>query len=1098
MSSSDDQIIQSVDGIISAVEKLVGEIRVAPDIELDAKNFALSKVSAVAKDLDLINRALFLNDYPDTPIDTGISADADKNGNATRTAIIAETGNTINDMLSSWSQTETESVDQNLGKTAGAKKPRIVVSPVTRTVTDKEETVASTAGEGEEKQDFSVATSFEESLISSLVHSETSLVSEREEEETLSHVNDDEVTDSLEDVISTQVQLTEDEVPVTQVFEADKTDEVAAELPKDELQVDVLQGSDVSSEPKVSDDLTLIQGIDGNVSELLSQHGIHTFLDIAEFREADMLRLSDELSDPCRVSRENWIEQAALLTQNVSTYYAQKNNNDVLFDRLSLNEHYLIHPEVIEEQIDDAGDFDSNEEDEAVHSADLYVPPKEEEVSLSAVTEDPPVEVQEFTDALLAKKQALEAELAALTDQMVKKSEIEQNGAAEVSFLDPDPQPVFDDVEVEGEAAMSPLVEVLTYEEGQNELSELSAFIDDEEDANYESNEDLREEQVDELGDGAIWHEEVSTGKDYVPPIIDEFETSSDAEYYVTPETSFTQSPEENVHNETFYTETSYQEPSYEETSPDHEEAYSYSVDELSEHAPTSHLDEMSDFHRQSDFPLQNGEADGGNQDGYLSIPLSEPLQQDFLQHETSQQEQISMPEFRAELQAGQSPEVPLSSQAEYMDDISVPRDSLRPEGPQFRADEGQTEPLEGIDPSFMERSIAPSDLHSDSIQNDETTEDGSPAQDSLIVGLQVGETVSDKVPEIKAKIGNDRTLGQYLASKSQSEMDETLNSKAQLQTPIVERSHTSSPLPPQSEEFNELSIQDRSISLPPAPPVAPQMDMSDVRRPVHPPRPPVPPSNISHPPAPPVASGINVPPALSREGQGRGQSEIERSGILSESQVAGRANVPPLGDGTELRAMPPLPPQDFSPQSPPPHDPSQGLSPQKGLPPQTMPSHVDGGLPPAAPDMFAPMDEGQAYADTQRIIAAKRRADAERARNRSDIPNGQAYSDTQQLMENGIPFEHQQKSGYLSGPDGVPPLPPEAAKAASAYPRGANNPDLHYRGHKPQKFAEGGLPPLEESDDRNDNQKSGAPTGFKAKAKQLAESLQRSFVDKD
>jgi len=85
-----------------------------------------------------------------------------------------------------------------------------------------------------------------------------------------------------------------------------------------------------------------------------------------------------------------------------------------------------------------------------------------------------------------------------------------------------------------------------------------------------------------------------------------------------------------------------------------------------------------------------------------------------------------------------------------------------------------------------------------------------------------------------------------------------------------------------------------------------------------------------------------------------------------------------------------------------------------------------------------------------------------------------------------------------------VPPLPPEAAKAASAYPRGMNNPELHYRGQSLehnleqnlQQYPQDNLPPS--NGERNGKEKNDAPSGFKAKAKQLAESLQRSFVDKD
>ncbi len=1121
MSSSDDQIIQSVDGIISAVEKLVGDIRVAPDIETEAKNFALNKVGGVVKDLDLINRALFLNDYPaasvtpDTPV---TSVALNENSETARTTVIAETDDTINDMLSSWSQPVSGPVSQSVVSEAGdgaktadagvssheqqpAKKPRIIVSPVTRTVpettpeTDAAEHVG--AGESQEEQDFTVASSFEESLISSLSHSETSLVGERDAVGAHSTEADDKAKDKLEEQLSDEELTLKADPHDTEILETDETDQADTSV----------EAGSVKKEKVAADDLTLIQGIDEDVSELLSQHGIYSFLDIVEFKEADMLRLSEELSDPCRVSRENWIEQATLLAKNVSTYYAQKNNDEISFDRLSLNKFYSIHPEVIAEQNGtpdlEPSAFNTDEQQEIVgrveedmlsgefyEDANLYEDTEEGKADLveaSVELVENFAEVQEFTDALLAKKLALEAELASLTAQMVQKSEANESLKANVPFLE------HDEDKVGVETLTSPVVDVLTHEEGQNELVDAFNIHDGEEASNFASDNDL--------GDGPIWHEEVSTGKDYVPPVVeDDFETQTDAQDYDASGAHFAQSqqdinqPQFSEQQESLRQNTedhfsqseplsnlppldnfveesvpflnsqegkNYIEPQgfplettlfapgdeYEEQSPPHEKTYTYSVDQLSDHVPMSNLDEMSDFHPGD--KMEEG-----------SVPLN---------------------------------------QAEYMDDISVPRDTMVSGGPSIRADQGLG------DPGFMERSLSPSDMPPTDMrpagfEKNEINENGhllqvgqavQEGQDAFAPNLQAGETVSDKIPEIKEKIGNDRTLGQYLASKSQGELtgasDREREDQALNEVPIqnieqtygVEHSNFSPPLPPQNEGYNELSRQDMSISLPPSPLVAPQINMSDMRRPV------MPPSNIPHPPAPPIANGVRVPPVVSREMQGIAPPEIRPSETLAEPQQ-GRSLVPPFVDGPETRSMPPLPPQ--------------------GMPPQSPPSQVEGPTPPPFTDMPSPVSEGQAYADTQRIIAAKRQADVEKAKNRSDIQNGQAYMDTQQLMDNGVPFEPQQNAGRLSGPNDIPPLPPEAVKAASAYPKGAHNPELHYRGHKPQQFSEEGLPPLDTNaghfangnGGRNGNQKNVAPTGFKAKAKQLAESLQRSFVDKE
>lgn len=1118
MSSSDDQIIQSVDGIISAVEKLVGDIRVAPDIRTEAKEFALNKVGAVAKDLDLINRALFLNEFPASTS----SADMEMQDDAARTSVISETDDTINDMLSSWAQPVAQTAEDT-GVEKPSRKPRIVVSPVTRSVSDKEEAESAVRDESEEKQDFSVASSFQESLLSSLSNAETSLIGEKQlsENEPIEEVEpetnnlekrQDDGHEPLETETHTDDEVLEaDEALGDAVRETEAHETEAQEVEAHQSEVEkagtVLQAGFIPQGKKISDDLTLIRGIDAEVSDLLAAHGIQSFLDIVTFREADMLRLSEELSDPCRVSRENWIEQATLLNQNVSTYYAQKSNDEIFFDRLSLNKYYSIHPEVVEEP--GGNDFSSSEdqaelagsaEDDELVSAGVY-----EDVTEAEGDSD---EVQEFTDALLAKKQALEAELASLTAQMVQKTEEDNNLVTDAPFLEQE-----DESEVE--AVVPPVVEVLTHEDGQNEVADVSARHEEEEGSYSSSDEDF--------GDGPIWHEEVSTGKDYVPPIVgDDFDTETVAENCVAPETSFTQSPhrqddtpegafyasqeqsfpdqtveqsaaflnsqEQNVYTEPGETQAFASGPpqfvpddEYEEIPSVDDESYTYDVDQLSDHVPLSHLDEMSDFHVQGDSSSEV------KQGGYLPVPPSGVLSPELAAGHAAPLNNAQVGDLTGDEFEESSGSY---NQAEYIDDISVPRDAPATDEALAGADIRQ----EAEPPRFMEKALAPTNLRPAGFEQDQQpgqeSEQEISGHGAIVRGLQANETVSDKVPEIREKLGNGRTLGQYLASKSQNEIAEASNDEG---APV------SPPLPPQTETDDELYRQDMSISLPPSPPVAPQIHMSDMRRSA------VPPSNIPHPPAPPVANGIRVPPAVSRDmhrgvssemerpelghsenGPSQmGYNEIRQEEVFTEPQQ-GRPNVPPFVDGSAPRAMPPLPPK--------------GPLPQEGLPPQSPPTRVDGPTPPPFTDMPPPMSEGQAYADTQRIIAAKRKAEVERAMNRSDIPNGQAYMDTQQLIDNGAVYQPQQNLERLAGPEGLPPLPPEAAKAASAYPRGANNPELQYRGQSLeqnlQQYPQDKLPPS--NGGRNGKEKNDAPSGFKAKAKQLAESLQRSFVDKD
>ncbi|MBO6549447.1 MAG: hypothetical protein JJ964_07470, partial [Rhizobiales bacterium] len=449
------------------------------------------------------------------------------------------------------------------------------------------------------------------------------------------------------------------------------------------------------------------------------------------------------------------------------------------------------------------------------------------------------------------------------------------------------------------------------------------------------------------------------------------------------------------------------------------------------------------------------------------------PLREDGLQN--------SVEEIRAETS-------PLN-QAEYMDDISVPRVSVQPDLAFSKA-----ESVEEVD-QHIER-------HTHHVDAPLPTSHLPPVPEMVGVALGVNETVSDKVPEIKDKITNGQTLGQYLANKAQNEQvdisnEEPGNSGVEIRDSDgqqLDKNETelSSRIPPQSEGLDELSQQDRSISLPPVPPHAPQINMADMRDTM------VPPSGMPQPPAPPIASGIKVPPSFSGDHQVQFQDQRMESGL------------PPVNseEQDKQRSLPPFPPQALqqgrSPHGLPPH----AIPPRREVEPQPMKGDgaslsnrepidrpIDGPTPPPFTDMPSPVSEGQAYADTQRIIAAKRRADAEKAMNRSDIPNGQAFIDTQQLMENGVPFEPQQNSNKSPLMNELPPLPPEAAKAASAYPKTPHSPEMSYRGQKPEPYKDENLPPLEE---HLEQRKPAQPSGFTAKAKKFAESLGRSFVDKE
>lgn len=67
-----------------------------------------------------------------------------------------------------------------------------------------------------------------------------------------------------------------------------------------------------------SDDLTRIKGVGPAIQEQLKSMDIITFQQIARFTQEDMDRVSDALSFPGRVEREDWVDQAKALAQGKS------------------------------------------------------------------------------------------------------------------------------------------------------------------------------------------------------------------------------------------------------------------------------------------------------------------------------------------------------------------------------------------------------------------------------------------------------------------------------------------------------------------------------------------------------------------------------------------------------------------------------------------------------------------------------------------------------------------------------------------------------------------------------------------------------------
>lgn len=74
----------------------------------------------------------------------------------------------------------------------------------------------------------------------------------------------------------------------------------------------------------VTDDLTLIRGIDASTARHLVVRGVTSFAQITAWTAADVAAMTGEMIAPRRISREGWIEQAAALARGDTTHYARR------------------------------------------------------------------------------------------------------------------------------------------------------------------------------------------------------------------------------------------------------------------------------------------------------------------------------------------------------------------------------------------------------------------------------------------------------------------------------------------------------------------------------------------------------------------------------------------------------------------------------------------------------------------------------------------------------------------------------------------------------------------------------------------------------
>jgi predicted flap endonuclease-1-like 5' DNA nuclease len=79
-----------------------------------------------------------------------------------------------------------------------------------------------------------------------------------------------------------------------------------------------LKSTEALSEAPPADDLTRIRGIDRALAEHLARHDVRSFATIAAWGREDVHRIGEALGLGRQISRQNWIEQAALLRRHVA------------------------------------------------------------------------------------------------------------------------------------------------------------------------------------------------------------------------------------------------------------------------------------------------------------------------------------------------------------------------------------------------------------------------------------------------------------------------------------------------------------------------------------------------------------------------------------------------------------------------------------------------------------------------------------------------------------------------------------------------------------------------------------------------------------
>lgn len=422
MSSADERILQSVDDVISAIDRLLEEIQAAPAISLEQKTLAIQKASEVTLFLDELNSIL-------VPDESSYFGEVD--GEDDRAGVLSP---------------------------AEALQPRLIITPF----------------------DNSAPVSGNEMPEAAPLVAEAPVGSDQ--------------PDEAEDVGA------DNESPAAEIRLED-------EIP--------------AAEP---DELTLIAGIDADTEALLNDAGIYRFADIAAFKEADIQAISPTLGDPVRVALENWVEQAALLERGTATLFAAPQMGQALFDRASLNAAYHSAEPVERVPVFTIKEVEPETEEapSAVGDAALensYRPADVFAAAPLSETEDAgeaaAAQGETDTERLERERALLEAELDKLKAELAAQSlgkTVDEGADVVVEPL------------LEADVAAETAETFVTSEADEEPEAPSDKPEDIEQDEVYANAAALARDGINEkdLVRGAIWHEEVSTAANYVPPSEDE------------------------------------------------------------------------------------------------------------------------------------------------------------------------------------------------------------------------------------------------------------------------------------------------------------------------------------------------------------------------------------------------------------------------------------------------------------------------------------------------------------------------------------------------------------------------------------------------